>query len=193
MADAIASRPYGSRLPAVVLGIVVTLYLGIVMIAPLTGLVVEAVTTATGEAATTIDTVALGEAFGRSLLLALIAAVANGAIGVGAGIVIARHRFLGRGVLDALTDIPLAVSPVMIGLAFLTGAVLASRLIEAMVHPAGMAELFRESLLIGGWVAMWRPLEIFLYDWWPIRAESRLYDRLGAMPVALRTSDRANP
>lgn len=119
MADAIASRPYGSRLPAVVLGIVVTLYLGIVMIAPLTGLVVEAVTTATGEAATTIDTVALGEAFGRSLLLALIAAVANGAIGVGAGIVIARHRFLGRGVLDALTDIPLAVSPVMIGLAFL--------------------------------------------------------------------------
>ena len=23
--------------------------------------------------------------------------------------------------------------------------------------------------MIGGWVALWRPLEIFLYDWWPIR------------------------
>jgi len=46
-----------------------------------------------------------------------------------------------------------------------------------------LAEVFRESLLIGGWVAMWRPLEIFLYDWWPIRAEVRLYDRLAAMPV----------
>jgi len=32
---------------------------------------------------------------------------------------------------------------------------------------------------------MWRPLEIFLYDWWPIRAEARLCDRLSAMPVRI--------
>jgi hypothetical protein len=37
--------------------------------------------------------------------------------------------------------------------------------------------------VIGGWVAMWRPLEVFLYDWWPIRAEARLFDRLSAMAV----------
>ena len=30
---------------------------------------------------------------------------------------------------------------------------------------------------------MWRPMELFLYDWWPIRAEARLADRLAAMPV----------
>jgi len=30
---------------------------------------------------------------------------------------------------------------------------------------------------------MWRPMELFLYDWWPIRAEARLADRLTAMPV----------
>ena len=47
-------------------------------------------------------------------------------------------------------------------------------------HVAG---LFEEGLLIGGWVAMWRPIEIFLYDWWPIRAKARLLDRLSAMPV----------
>jgi hypothetical protein len=40
-----------------------------------------------------------------------------------------------------------------------------------------------ESLLIGGWVAMWRPLEIFLYEWWPIRAEARLFERLSRMIV----------
>ena len=74
----------------------------------------------------------------------------------------------------------------VIGLAFLAAAVMASQLIETVVHPGGMTELFRESLLIGGWVAMWRPLEVFLYDWWPIRAESRLYDRLAVMPVELR-------
>jgi len=48
-----------------------------------------------------------------------------------------------------------------------------------------VGELLRESLLIGGWVAMWRPMEMFLYDWWPIRAEARLFDRLSAMPVRI--------
>jgi hypothetical protein len=46
-------------------------------------------------------------------------------------------------------------------------------------------EIVRESLLIGGWVAMWRPLEVFLYDWWPIRADVHLCNRLSAMPVRL--------
>jgi hypothetical protein len=30
---------------------------------------------------------------------------------------------------------------------------------------------------------MWRPLEIFLYDWWPVRGDARLFDRLSAMTV----------
>ena len=51
----------------------------------------------------------------------------------------------------------------------------------------------RESLTIGGWVSMWRPLEIFLYDWWPIRNEARLSDRLAAMPVRIRYANAAGP
>jgi hypothetical protein len=49
-----------------------------------------------------------------------------------------------------------------------------------------IGEIVRESLTIGGWVSMWRPLEVFLYDWWPIRNEARLSDRLAAMPVRIR-------
>jgi len=45
--------------------------------------------------------------------------------------------------------------------------------------------VLREGLLIVGWVAMWRPLEVFLYDWWPIRNELRLYDRLSRMAVRI--------
>src|ERR671914_386040 len=45
--------------------------------------------------------------------------------------------------------------------------------------------ILREGLLIGGWVAMWRPMEIFLYDWWPIRGEALLADRLSVMPVRI--------
>jgi hypothetical protein len=43
-----------------------------------------------------------------------------------------------------------------------------------------IGEIVRESLTIGGWVSMWRPLEIFLYDWWRVRREARLSDRLAA-------------
>ena len=58
-----------------------------------------------------------------------------------------------------------------------------SQMAASMLRDTRFAGLARESLLIGGWVAMWRPLEVFLYDWWPIRAEARLFDRLSAMIV----------
>jgi hypothetical protein len=73
----------------------------------------------------------------------------------------------------------------LIGLAFLVAAFAASQLIGRWVLANPVGDLLRESVLIGGWVAMWRPIEIFLYDWWPIRAEARLYDRLAAMPVRI--------
>jgi hypothetical protein len=37
---------------------------------------------------------------------------------------------------------------------------------------------------------MWRPLEVFLYDWWPLLAEARRFDRLAAMPVEIRPAAR---
>ena len=39
--------------------------------------------------------------------------------------------------------------------------------------------------IIGGWVALWRPMEIFLYDWWPLAARIRLLDRLARMSTRL--------
>ena len=36
--------------------------------------------------------------------------------------------------------------------------------------------------------AMWRPLQIILYDWWPIRRYARLYSNLATMPVELVAS-----
>ena len=52
-----------------------------------------------------------------------------------------------------------------------------------MVETERYAAMIENSLIILAWVALWRPLEIFLYDWWPVRAEARLFDRLGAMNV----------
>lgn len=44
----------------------------------------------------------------------------------------------------------------------------------------------REGLTIVGWVAMWKPLEICLYRWWPLLALRRLYQRLARMPVEVQ-------
>jgi hypothetical protein len=74
----------------------------------------------------------------------------------------------------------------VIGLTFLAGALVASDLIGRLPQPGGFLGVLRESLLIGGWVAMWRPIEVFLYDWWPVRAEARLFVRLAAMPVRIK-------
>jgi hypothetical protein len=73
----------------------------------------------------------------------------------------------------------------VIGLAFLAVAITAGELLAGLVDKESYASIVKESFVIGGWVALWRPLEIFLYDWWPLRAEARLYDRLAVMPVAL--------
>jgi hypothetical protein len=43
-----------------------------------------------------------------------------------------------------------------------------------------------ESLTIAGWVAMWRPMQIYLYDWWPVRRRGRLYRKLSRMRVEIR-------
>jgi hypothetical protein len=80
----------------------------------------------------------------------------------------------------------------VIGVTFLSMSLLLGNLIARLLGENSLGDLPREGLLIGGWVAMWRPMEIFLYDWWPIRAEARLSDRLSAMPVRIAYKDDAS-
>lgn len=49
-----------------------------------------------------------------------------------------------------------------------------------------LSRMIEESFLILGWVANWRPLEIFLYDWWPIARRRDLYRRLSGAVVEAR-------
>lgn len=73
----------------------------------------------------------------------------------------------------------------LIGLAFLSFSIALGEFSRDWLPGGSPAEILRESLLIGGWVAMWRPMEIFLYDWWPIWARIRLLDRLARMPARI--------
>jgi hypothetical protein len=69
-----------------------------------------------------------------------------------------------------------------IGLIFLAVCLVSSRAIVAR-SDSDWAGYLSEGLLIVGWVAMWRPLETYLYDWWPVRLKRLIYTKLSVMPV----------
>jgi hypothetical protein len=72
----------------------------------------------------------------------------------------------------------------IIGLVFLAACMLASQLLRR--QPGTLSIVLREGLIIAGWVAMWRPIEIFLYEWWPLLRKGRLYQKLSRMRVEVR-------
>ena len=72
-----------------------------------------------------------------------------------------------------------------IGLAFLFCCVALREVIFSFQHNAA-SDIFGEGLLIIGWVAMWRPLEIFLYEWVPIRRRCRILATLATIPVTIQ-------
>lgn len=74
-----------------------------------------------------------------------------------------------------------------IGLVFLTVCLFAAQFLTRYADGTLIA-ILRESLLIGGWVAMWRPMEIFLYERWPGKRKQALYKRLANMQVRLSVS-----
>lgn len=75
----------------------------------------------------------------------------------------------------------------LIGLAFLASCMALSQTFTA--HGAGRWHpALKEGLTIIGWVAMWRPLEIYLYRWWPIRRLGKTYAKLSEVPVEVRVA-----
>ena len=62
----------------------------------------------------------------------------------------------------------------LVGLGFLALCLLGAELLASFaVNP--FLKVLKESLIIGGWVAMWRPMQIFLHEWWPIVRRTRIY------------------
>ena len=51
--------------------------------------------------------------------------------------------------------------------------------------PGTFQSVLRKGLLIVGWVAMWKPLDIFLYRWRPILADIRLYEKIANLPIEI--------
>jgi len=71
-----------------------------------------------------------------------------------------------------------------VGLAVLMACIAGGRFLLDRTGEAG--RFLNEGLVILGWVANWRPIEIFLYDWWPISRRQALFVRLAEAEILLK-------
>jgi sulfate transport system permease protein len=93
-------------------------YLGIVLVAPLGALGSELWSIGVLPMLHALLAPEALSALRMTLVLTSISVAVNALVGTLGGIALVRHRFVGRGVINALADLPLAISPVMIGLSF---------------------------------------------------------------------------
>jgi hypothetical protein len=77
-----------------------------------------------------------------------------------------------------------------VGLAMLAACVFLGAEVSSRVGQGYVGRFFDEGLIILGWVANWRPIQIFLYDWWPLARQRRLHERLAGAAIEVRPAPR---
>ncbi|MEY4577142.1 MAG: hypothetical protein RL701_1845 [Pseudomonadota bacterium] len=94
-------------------------YLLLVLVAPLAAIAYELVSMGLLDALRSLVQPNALAALRMSVVLTALSVVINTVVGTILALAIVRHRFALRGIVNALADLPLAVSPVMVGLSFL--------------------------------------------------------------------------
>jgi len=80
-------------------------------------------------------------------------------------------------------------SSLAIGLTFLLICVTAQTALAMWKLEDDFAlKVVQEGLLICGWVSMWRPIQTFLYEWWPIVLDIRVFRKLSRIIVEIRAN-----
>ncbi len=101
------------------LRLVVLTYLGLLVCLPVGYLFYESFSKGWGSFWTAITSQPAVTALWLSARIALVVVIASTVAGVGGAMLIARYKFFGRRALDLVYDLPVAVSPVIIGVAFI--------------------------------------------------------------------------
>ena len=94
-------------------------YLTLLLVLPVAMVFRRAFEHGVGAAWDSVTTPEAKHAFVITILIAAIVVPANTVFGIACAIAIVRQRFPGKGVVNALVDLPLALSPIVVGLAFL--------------------------------------------------------------------------
>jgi sulfate transport system permease protein len=99
--------------------VVVVGYLFLLVIWPVALVVQKTFEGGLGNLRTALSDAVVTDALQLTVVVALWAVAINTVFGVGISLLLVRYDFPGRGVLSALIDLPLSVSPVVVGLALL--------------------------------------------------------------------------
>jgi sulfate/thiosulfate transport system permease protein len=94
-------------------------YLALLLVVPIGMIFYRALENGIGPAWDAVTTPPAQHAFYLTCMIALIAVPANAVFGVACAWLLARYEFRGKRLLDALVDLPFAISPVVVGLALI--------------------------------------------------------------------------
>jgi sulfate transport system permease protein len=114
-AEAVSERN-SSTLVKVVLILLAVGYVGILVLAPLGGIVWATARAGWSNVTATMSQPDVQHSYWLTAIITVITVVVTTVFGVLTSWVLARHHFRGRGLLNALVDLPMAVSPVIVGL-----------------------------------------------------------------------------
>lgn len=74
----------------------------------------------------------------------------------------------------------------LVGCAFLALCLAIAAGIEKLIGSVGlMGRLLVESAVIAGWVGLWRPVELLLFDWWPYTRDITMYRKIEGMTLSV--------
>jgi len=76
--------------------------------------------------------------------------------------------------------VALLIGLLSLGLCFVASGFLAN------IQNQTLGRFLGEGFLIAGWVSMWKPIQIHLYDWWPLLRKARVYAKMSRMKVSLK-------
>ncbi|HEU4356764.1 MAG TPA: hypothetical protein VFT27_14340, partial [Actinomycetota bacterium] len=93
------------------------LYLSVVLLAPLVGIVLSAFSEGVSKVVETLTAPEVRHAFYLTFQITIVTLLVTTLLGAVTAWVLVRHRFRGRRIVNALVELPLAMSPVTVGLA----------------------------------------------------------------------------
>jgi hypothetical protein len=80
----------------------------------------------------------------------------------------------------------------LIGILLLVACISVAQSID-VTSPHGFSGVLREGIVIFGWVSVWKPIELLLFDWYPLFEKVRLYRKLVKTEVEIIVVQKAGP
>jgi len=93
---------------------------------------------------------------------------------------------LGRARRKLRVSMRTARNGLLVGLTVMVVLLVTSEVLIMRLTPGDARTVLHDGLVIVSWVALWRPIELVLFDLWPVRERRRLLERLRDAEVVLR-------